>query len=138
MRVDFAPQRDIEIVRGKGAHLIAADGRVYLDCGASHGACNVGHSHPEVVDAIDRQARRLMFVGTSVRNDARRAFLEALLETLPAPLERAFLSNSGAEAVEAALKLARAATRRTAKARSKGPTAISSTRREPRARRRRG
>lgn len=113
MRVEVTPQRDLEIVRGKGAHLIAADGHVYIDAGVSHGACNVGHGHPEVVEAIDAQARKLMFVGSSVRNDIRRAFLAALLELVPAPLERAFLSNSGTEAVEAAMKFARSATGRT-------------------------
>lgn len=112
MRVALQPQRDVEIVRGEGARLFAADGRVYVDLGVSHGACNLGHGHPEVVAAIEAQARRLLCVGSSVRNDARREFLSTLLGCVPEPLARAFLSNSGAESVEAALKFARSATGR--------------------------
>lgn len=112
MRVALTPLRDLEIVRGEGAYLYAAGGRAYLDCGPSHGACNLGHAHPEVVRAIEEQARRLLFVGSSVRNDARRWFLDALLDIAPAPLARTFLCNSGTEAVEAALKFARSATGR--------------------------
>ncbi|MGQ0797148.1 MAG: aspartate aminotransferase family protein, partial [Methanobacteriota archaeon] len=83
-----------------------------MDCGVSHGACNLGHAHPEVVRAIREQAGRLLLVDSTVRNDARAAFLEALFEILPDPLARTFLCNSGAEAVEAALKFARSATGR--------------------------
>ena len=112
MRISTTPQRDVEIVRGEGCLLFGADGRTYLDFGVSHGACNLGHTHPAVVRALQDQARRLLFVGSGVRNDARRGFLAALSEIVPAPLSRTFLSNSGAEAVEAALKFARSATGR--------------------------
>ena len=113
MRVLLQPPRNLEIVRGDGATLIGADGRSYVDMGVSHGACNVGHSHPAVVRALEDQARRLLYVGTAVQNDARRAFLQALLEIVPSSFARVFLSNSGAEAVEAALKFARSSTGRT-------------------------
>lgn len=112
MRVGLTVPKDVEIVRGEGAILYDAAGRPYIDAGASHGACNLGHAHPDVVRAIEEQAHRLLFVPTSVRNDARRRFLEALLGIAPEGLTRAFLSNSGAEAVEAALKFARSATGR--------------------------
>lgn len=112
MRISATPQRDVEIVRGEACRLFGADGRTYLDFGVSQGACNLGHSHPAVVRALEAQARRLLFVGSGVRNDARRGFLAALSEIVPAPLTRTFLSNSGAEAVEAALKFARSATGR--------------------------
>jgi acetylornithine/LysW-gamma-L-lysine aminotransferase len=104
--------RDLEIVRGEGAFLYDDAGRAFLDCGVSHGACNLGHAHPDVVRAIEAQARRLLLVDGTVRNDARAAFLDALFDVLPEPLGRAFLCNSGAESVEAALKFARSATGR--------------------------
>ncbi len=112
MRVALHPQRELEIVRGVGAVLTSVDGRDYVDVGISQGACNLGHAHPEVTCAIAAQAHRLSFVSTAARNDVRRRFLDALLTIAPAPLERAFLCNSGTESVEAALKFARDATGR--------------------------
>jgi len=70
MRISTTPQRDVEIVRGEGCLLFGVDGRTYLDFGVSHGACNLGHTHPAVVRALQDQARRLLFVGSGVRNDA--------------------------------------------------------------------
>jgi LysW-gamma-L-lysine/LysW-L-ornithine aminotransferase len=107
------PQRPLEIVRGAGATLWDAEGRSYIDCGASFGVANLGYSNPAVVAAIESQARELIHVGPAFPTPARRAFVTRLLSIAPPNLSRVFLSNSGTEAVEAALKFARSATRRT-------------------------
>ncbi len=99
-------KRGIEIVRGSGAHIWDADGKRYLDMGASYGVCNVGHCHPRVVSAITEQARQLVHISSSYDNPARRELMERLLEMAPGTGGRVFLSNSGTEAVEAALKFA--------------------------------
>ncbi|HWG90412.1 MAG TPA: aspartate aminotransferase family protein [Candidatus Thermoplasmatota archaeon] len=100
------------IVKGQGARLWDATGREYLDFGANYGVMNVGHCHPRVVEAIERQARELMFIAQTYHNDQRAILLDKLLSTAPHPLTRAFLANSGTEAVEAALKFARGVTKR--------------------------
>ena len=106
------PRHALEIVRGEGAHLWDSAGRPYLDLGASHGTANVGHANPEVVAAVSRQARELLQLAGSFASPVRTEFIRALTETLPVPLDRVFLSNSGTESVEAAIKFARAATGR--------------------------
>ena len=107
------PKRSITIARGSGATLWDTDGRSYLDLGASYGVANFGYSHPAIVAAIEAQARELIHVGPSFSTPARQRFVEKLLGIVPKPLSRVFLSNSGTEAVEAAIKFARAATHRT-------------------------
>src|SRR5207247_1989953 len=87
--------------------------REYIDCGASFGVGNLGHCNPAIVEAIARQAQELIHVGPSFGTDAKAAFVEKLLSVAPRNLNRVFLSNSGSEAVEAAIKFARAATGRT-------------------------
>ena len=112
--VEFAcsPRRDLAFVRGSMATLWDSSGREYIDCGASFGVGNLGHCNPAVVEAIAEQARQLIHVGPSFGTAAKAAFVERLLSLAPANLERVFLSNSGSEAVEAAIKFARAATGR--------------------------
>ena len=103
----------LTLVRGEGARLWDSEGRSYVDLGATHGVGNLGASPPEVVRAIEAQARELLYLGSAYANPVRDAFLERLLSLLPASFGRVFLSNSGTEAVEAALKVARSATGRT-------------------------
>jgi len=105
-------QRPIEIVRGEGAYLWDATGRRYVDLGATHGVGNLGASPPEVAEAIARQARALLYLGSGYRSPVRTAFLERLLALLPPSFGSVFLSNSGTEAVETAIKIARGATGR--------------------------
>ncbi|HTW55725.1 MAG TPA: aminotransferase class III-fold pyridoxal phosphate-dependent enzyme [Thermoplasmata archaeon] len=100
------------IVRGSGARLFDADGRSFVDLGATHGAGNLGAADPEVARAIAAQAAELIHLGTGYASPVREAFLERLLGLLPRSFGRVFLSNSGTEAVEAALKIARSATGR--------------------------
>ena len=99
-------------VRGEGVTLIDADGRRYLDLMAGIAVASLGHAHPRLAAAVAQQAQRLITAPQNQANDVRTAMLERLFELAPAPLERAFLSNSGSEANEAALKWARAATGR--------------------------
>jgi acetylornithine/LysW-gamma-L-lysine aminotransferase len=100
------------LVRGKGARVWDADGNEYIDCVAGQGSANLGHCHPAVVDAIREQAGRLITCPEIFYNDVRAALLNRLALVAPAGLDRAFLCNSGAEAVEAAIKFARATTGR--------------------------
>lgn len=101
------PKRDVTLVRGSGALLYDEQGREYVDCAAGIGVANVGHCHPRVVAAICEQAQRLITCPNVFYNDTRSRLLQALVETAPDALNRAFLCNSGAEAIEAALKFAR-------------------------------
>ena len=103
-------KRPITITRGKGSIVYDAGGREYVDCAGAYGTCIVGHSHPKVVDAIKRQASLLTSAHSSTYNDARALFIEKLISIAPSGLDRVFPANSGAEAVEAAIKIARKST----------------------------
>ncbi len=105
-------KRDIALVRGEGAYLYDADGRRYLDAMSNYGVAVLGHGDPGYGAALADQLATLSTGHQSFGNDTRAALLLALRETAPPGLTRAFLSNSGAEAVEAALKFARLATGR--------------------------
>jgi len=107
------PKRQIAIVRGEGARLWDAEGREYVDCVGGQGSANLGHANPAVVAAIREQAGALISCTEIFYNDQRAAYLAELAAALPAGMERLFLCNSGAEAVEGALKLARLLTGRT-------------------------
>ena len=100
-------KRPIVVVKGKGALVWDINGKEYIDCGGSYGTCIVGHCHPKVVEAVKRQAERLISCHGSLYNDARSTLLEKIMQIAPKGLNKVFLSNSGAEAVECALKLAR-------------------------------
>ncbi|MEM1448539.1 MAG: aspartate aminotransferase family protein [Planctomycetota bacterium] len=104
--------RPLAFVDGEGARLYTESGEEYLDASASYGVASLGHAHPRVTAAIADQARRLVALTPSYANDARARYLDALTAVLPAPLDRAFLCNSGTEAVEAGLKISRLATER--------------------------
>lgn len=106
------PKRDLVIVRGEGATLWDDRGRAYIDCTAGIGVANVGHSNPEVVAAVERQARELITCPGIFYNDVRARAMEKLAGVAPDGLTRAFLSNSGTEAMEAAIKFARLTTGR--------------------------
>ena len=94
---------------GDGATLIDADGNTYLDFFAGVAVASLGHGHPQFTRALGEQSRRLM-VGTFA-NAARAETLRLLAESAPAGLNRAHLYSGGAEAVEAALRLARSGTK---------------------------
>ena len=104
------PKRPLTVVRGEGAYLWDESGRRYIDCVGGQGSANLGHAHPAVVAAIQEQAATLITCPEIFYNDKRAALLERL--TSLANMPRAYLCNSGAEAVEAALKFAILATGR--------------------------
>lgn len=100
-------------VRGEGAYLWDADGNRYLDFVAGFGSLNLGHNHPAVIEAVTQALRERSpgFVQAAI-NPFPAALAEQLATISPPGLEMVFFANSGAEAVEAALKLARRATGR--------------------------
>ncbi len=102
----------LSLVRGEGASLYDAAGRRFVDLGATHGVGNLGASPPRVVRAIQAQAAQLIHLGSGYASPVRTAFVDKLLGLLPPSFGRVFLSNSGTEAVEAAIKIARSATGR--------------------------
>ncbi|MGC8878206.1 MAG: aspartate aminotransferase family protein [Anaerolineae bacterium] len=106
-------KRPIALVRGQGALVWDADGRTYIDCMTGHGVATLGHCHPEVTAAIQAQAATLVACSEAVYNDQRAALMEELTHHTPGDLKRVFLCNSGAEAIEAAIKFARFFTGRT-------------------------
>ncbi|HEX5500686.1 MAG TPA: aminotransferase class III-fold pyridoxal phosphate-dependent enzyme, partial [Thermomicrobiales bacterium] len=105
-------KRDIALVRGDGAYLFDSDGRRYLDAMSNYGVAILGHADPGYADALADQLRTLATGHQSFYSDVRAALLDELATIAPAGLPRSFLSNSGAEAIEAALKFARVATGR--------------------------
>jgi len=95
-------------VRGEGVYLFDREGRRYLDASGGAAVSCLGHSDPEVIEAIKHQLDRLPFAHTSFfTNQPMEALAEALIERAPAPLERVYFVSGGSEAIEAALKLAR-------------------------------
>jgi len=100
-------KRPIVLARGRGATLWDIDGVEYIDCTGGYGTCIVGYGHPEVVKAVNRQLRLLTSCHGYAYNETRAELLELIAEISPKGLDKSFLSNSGAEAVECALKLAR-------------------------------
>lgn len=95
----------VALVRGEGAHLFDADGRRYVDCIAGIGMINVGHCHPKVVEAIQRQAATLISVSNLFYTEPMITLAEWIRDRSMGG--RVFFCNSGAEANEAALKLCR-------------------------------
>jgi acetylornithine/LysW-gamma-L-lysine aminotransferase len=103
--------RDLCLVRGSGSTVWDENDRPYLDLTSMYGVAILGHAHPAIQDALSVQAGRLVSCFGSFANDQRALLLEALASRLT-PLDRFFLCNSGAEAVEGALKMARHTTGR--------------------------
>lgn len=104
---------DLVVKRGEGAYVWDVNDQRYMDFTSGIGVTNTGHSHPRVVAAIQEQAARFMHAQVNIYyHDQLFRLTEALHQVVPAPLDTFFLSNSGAEAVEASVKLARHATHR--------------------------
>lgn len=97
----------IVIDRGKGAKVWDDTGREYIDCMAGYGVALVGHCNDRVVAAIKDQIEKLMVCHMSTYNTARSIMLKKLSKVVPSGLDKFFFSNSGAEAVETALKFSR-------------------------------
>ncbi|MCI0583287.1 MAG: aspartate aminotransferase family protein [Chloroflexi bacterium] len=104
---------NLEVDRGEGSWLVTTGGERYLDYSSGIGVANTGHAHPRVVAAIQAQAAKLLHGQQNiVYHEPGLRLYERLRGLLPGGSWSAFLSNSGAEAVEAAVKLARVATGR--------------------------
>ena len=101
------------IARGEGCWLIDTAGRRYLDMTAAQGVAMLGHCHPALSAAIAAQAQTLIACPNFLYNDVRARFAAKLAEVLPPHLNHIFLANSGAEAIDGALKFARLVTGRT-------------------------
>jgi 4-aminobutyrate aminotransferase len=103
----------VVVERGEGVYLFDEEGRRYLDFTAGIGVTSTGHCHPRVVAAAQEQVAKLIHGQyTTVMHRPLLTLAERLGEVLPGPLDTVFFSNSGSEAVEAALRLARHATGR--------------------------
>jgi len=105
-------KRDLALVRGEGAYLYGADGRRYLDAMSNYGVAVLGHADPEYAAAMGDQLATLTTGHQSFGNDVRAQLLEEIARIALDGLTRSFLSNSGSEAIETGLKLARLATGR--------------------------
>ncbi|MEM3383115.1 MAG: aspartate aminotransferase family protein [Nitrososphaerales archaeon] len=106
----FAPVYEklpIVITKGQGAILWDINGKEYIDCMGGYGVAIVGHCNKKVIEAINEQSKKLIICHGSLYNDARANLLEKIVKIAPKGLNNVYLSNSGAEAVECALKLAR-------------------------------
>ncbi|MCB0183765.1 MAG: acetylornithine/succinylornithine family transaminase [Caldilineaceae bacterium] len=101
------------ITRGEGCWLFDTEGKRYLDMTAAQGVAMLGHSHPKLSAALAEQAHQLIACPNFLYNSARAEFAAKLIEVLPAHLNHLFLANSGAEAVDGAIKFARLTTGRT-------------------------
>jgi acetylornithine/N-succinyldiaminopimelate aminotransferase len=99
-------RQPVAFVRGEGATLYDAEGEPYLDFLAGISVCNTGHCHPHVVEAIRDQSERLLHASNLYLTEPGVQLAERLASAL-APDAKVFLANSGAEANEAAIKLAR-------------------------------
>jgi len=95
----------VSLVRGDGAWLYDDQDRRYLDALSGIAVCSLGHAHPRLADVIADQARTLVHTANIVRIPQQEALADALCDI--SGLDQAFIANSGAEAIECALKLAR-------------------------------
>lgn len=100
-------KRPVTLTRGRGVLVWDIQGKEYIDCTSSYGVCIVGHCHPKVVEAIERQAATLISCHGSFYNNIRSELAQKMVQIAPKSLNKVFLGNSGAESVECAIKLAR-------------------------------
>ena len=103
-------KREISLDRAKDATLFDTDGKEYVDCVGGQGVCNIGHANPKVIEAIRTQAEKLIICPALFYNESRAKLIKKLVDISPDGLEKVFLCNSGAEAVESAIKFARIST----------------------------
>jgi acetylornithine/succinyldiaminopimelate/putrescine aminotransferase len=104
----------IEMVKAEGIYLFDADGKKYFDAISGFSVANIGHSHPKVVDAVQQQAAQFMhlIVYGEFIEQPQVAYAQLLTENLPSSLNCVYFTNSGTEATEGAMKLAKRVTNR--------------------------
>jgi acetylornithine/LysW-gamma-L-lysine aminotransferase len=103
----------VTIEKGLGSHVWDSNGKEYIDCMGGYGVALVGHRNERVVNAIKSQLEKIITVHSSLYNKTREEFLKNLISIAPKNLSQVHLNNSGAEAVEAAIKFARKFTKKT-------------------------
>jgi acetylornithine aminotransferase/acetylornithine/N-succinyldiaminopimelate aminotransferase len=113
-RYQLATYKKMPIVadRGEGVWVFTSDGDRYLDLYGGHAVAGTGHCHSHVVNAITKQAGKLLFYSNLVYSEARAQAAEKLVSIAPDALTKAFFCNSGTEANENAMRMARMATGR--------------------------
>ena len=97
----------VTLERGEGVHVWDVDGKEYIDCMGGYGVALVGYKNKRVNDAIKNQVDKIITVHSSLYNKTREEFLKKIIELAPKGLTQVHLNNSGAEAIEAAIKFAR-------------------------------
>jgi len=104
----------IEMVKAEGIYLFDVDGKKYFDAISGFSVANIGHSHPKVVDAVQQQAAQFMhlIVYGEFIEQPQVAYAQLLTENLPSSLNCVYFTNSGTEATEGAMKLAKRVTNR--------------------------
>ena len=106
------PKRPLALVRGEGVYAYDETGKQYIDATSGQGVALLGHSHPNVVQAVQEQAATLITCPEIFYNDRRADLYTVLADVMPGEFSRFFFCNSGAEANEGALKVARLVTGR--------------------------
>lgn len=102
----------VALERGNGSWVWTSDGEKYLDLYGGHAVCATGHAHPHVVKAITEQSKNILFYSNLVYSEIRGRAAEKLMAVAPEQLKKAFFCNSGTEANENAMRMARMATGR--------------------------
>ena len=105
----------LEVERADGVYIYDTAGKSYIDLIAGFSVCNIGHSHPKVIAAIEKQIKQYMHVivyGEFIQTPQVQ-YAQSLLSLLPENLQSIYFTNSGAEAAEGAMKLAKRVTKRT-------------------------
>lgn len=111
-QVETYAKMGIAVERGRGSTIWTSVGVEYLDLYGGHAVCATGHSHPHVVKAIRDQADKVLFYSNLVYSSVRAKAAEKLVSVAPSSLSKAFFCNSGTEANENAMRMARMATGR--------------------------
>ncbi|MCV0431182.1 acetylornithine/succinylornithine family transaminase [Nitrosopumilus sp.] len=110
----------VTVEKGVGSHVWDTDGKEYIDCMGGYGVALVGHKNERVNNAIKEQIDKIITVHSSLYNKTREEFLSTLIGLAPKGLTQVHLNNSGAEAIEAAMKFARKFTGKTGMIAMKG------------------
>ncbi len=102
----------VAVETGKGCWVETSDGEKYLDLYGGHAVCATGHAHPHVVEALKNQAEKVLFYSNLVYSEIRAKAAEKLVSVAPDSITKAFFCNSGTEANENAMRMARMTTKR--------------------------
>ncbi len=111
-QVDTYAKMEIAVESGSGSWVWDSDGGKYLDLYGGHAVCATGHSHPSVVKSIQKQAEKVLFYSNIVYSEIRAKAAAKLVSIAPESLSKAFFCNSGTEANENAMRIARMTTGR--------------------------